>query len=262
VADWTTPALPRPRLPSPAALHPPRRVATTAAVVIAVLALAYLAARFTPLFAVRDVEVIGAPARVHADVETALAPLEGTSLVGLDGKAVLRTVEALPTVVSARYDRAFPHTLRVFVAPERPVALAAHRGVRWVVSERGRVIGRAGHTERGAYPLIRTSAASDLAPGEIVRAPELVAPLRALALVSRSFPARVREARVSSGAVTLVLGGEIELRLGEPVDLPLKFAAAARVLSALGAEERARLAYLDATLPQRIVAADKSQPTG
>ena len=42
-----------------------------------------------------------------------LRSFEGTSLLRLNGAAVIRRLEAMPTVSSAAYDRDFPHTLRV-----------------------------------------------------------------------------------------------------------------------------------------------------
>jgi cell division septal protein FtsQ len=262
VADWTTPALARPRLPARSAFVPSRRAVLATGAVLLVLALAYLAARTTPLFAVRSVEVTGAPAPVRAEVETAVARFAGTSLVALDGAELVRRVEALPTVVSARYDRAFPHTLRIFVVPERAVAVVAYRGTRWLVSDSGRVMRRAERQELRAYPRIRLRTAAELTPGETIRDPRTMEPLRALAKIRQDFPVRVHVGRFVDGELTFVLPADAELRLGEPVDLDVKLAAAAQVLAALSGEERARLAYLDVSLPERPVATDKPQVAG
>jgi cell division protein FtsQ len=232
------------------------------AAVLAVVALAYLAARTTPLFAVNAVEVRGAPPSVAAEVETAVARFLGTSLVALDGDDLVRRVESLPTVVSARYDRAFPHTLRIFVEPERPVALVTFGDARWVVSERARVMRRAGEEELRAYPRIKLVLERAPTLGALLEDPAAVEPLGALASIDESFPTRVRTARLTDGELTLVLATETELRLGQPDDLARKLAAAARVLAALSAEERAGLAYLDVTLPERPVAATNPQVVG
>jgi cell division protein FtsQ len=264
VADWTASASARPRLrlPPPAALLPSRRIALIAGAVVVALALAYLAARTTPLFAVRTVEVSGAPASVSEEVRVAAARFAGTSLVALDGADLIRRIESLSTVVSARYDRAFPHTLRIFVVPERPVAVIGHRGAAWVVSERGRVVSRADRRERRKYPHIVLEAARQVAPGESLRDPRALAPLGALAKIGEAFPVRVRAGRLNEGKLVLVLAASTELRLGEPVDLDLKLAAAARVLRALSREERAGLAYLDVSLPERPVAGENTQVEG
>jgi cell division septal protein FtsQ len=264
VADWTTSASARPRLrlPAPAALLPSRRIALITSAVVLALALAYLAARTTPLFAVRTVEVLGAPASVSEEVRGAAARFTGTSLVALDGADLVRRIESLSTVVSARYDRGFPHTLRIFVVPERPVAVIAYRGAGWVVSERGRVVSRAGRRELHQYPKIDLQAARRLAPGQTIRDPRALAPLGALAKIGDAFPVRVHAARLDEEKLVLVLAASTELRLGEPVDLDVKLAAAARVLHAVSREERARLAYLDVSVPERPVAGENSQVVG
>ena len=262
MADWTTPALARPRLPARTALLPSRRALVIVAVVAAVVALAYLAARTTPLFAVRTVEVKGTSPAAAAQVETAVARFLGTSLVALDGDDLIRRVESLPIVVSADYDRAFPHTLTIFVEPERPVALVGYRGTRWLVSERGRVMRPAGEGELQAYPRIELSSPHAPALGETLDSPSVVVPLRALARVDRGFPERIRLAALAGGRVTLTLAEKTEIRLGEPVDVEAKLAAAAGVLGALSAEERADLAYLDVSLPERPVAAPNPQVVG
>jgi cell division septal protein FtsQ len=250
------------RLPAPSALLPSRRVALITAAIVVAVALAYLAARTTPLFAVRTVEVSGAPANVSEDVKRATDRFTGTSLIALDGADLIRRIESLPTVVSARYDRAFPHTLRVFVVPERPVAVIVHRSAGWVVSERGRVLSRASRRGLDRYPRIDLEAAQRLTPGQTIRDPRALVPLRVLAKVAETFPVRVRAGRLEGEKLVLVLGASTELRLGEPVDLDVKLAAAARVLGALSHDDRTRLSYLDVSLPERPVAADNAQVVG
>ena len=83
--------------------------------------------------------------------------------------------------------------------------------------------------------------------------------LRALADVPRRFPLRVAAARVDEGGVVLFLARRIAIRLGPP-PYRLKLVAAEAVLRSLAPAARARLAYLDVSLPQRPVAADKPQP--
>jgi cell division protein FtsQ len=262
VAEWTTPALARPRLPARSAFVPSRRTVAIAAAVLAALGLAYLAARTTPLFAIETVEVRGAPPRVATDVESAVARFLGTSLVALDGDELIRRVEGLPAVVSAHYDRAFPHTLKIFVVPEQPVALVTYGDGRWVVSRRGRVMRRADEGETRAYPRIKFDLARAPIPGAVLEHAALVEPLGALAAVPENFPVRIRTARLAEGELTLVLATGSELQLGQPADLDLKLAAATRVLSALSADERAALTYLDVSLPERPVAASNPQVVG
>ena len=219
---------------------------------LALLALAggaYAAARQTSTFAVAHIEVAGGSPVVRAQVRRALAPLRGTSLLALDGGALKRRIEALPTIVSARYDRAFPHTLRLTVVPETPVAVL-HRGAEtWLLSGRGRAVKRIPPRTRPELPRIWVSRSTPVAAGAFVQ-PDGVGPVaRALALGAR-FPGRIATAQLAHGELVLRLRSGLELRLGEPTDVRLKLAIAQRALRAVPAGA----AYLDVSVPGRPVA--------
>ncbi len=108
----------------------------------------WLVARETGVFGVRTLDVRGATPGIATQVRKALRPAAGESLLKLDVAAAERTVEALPLVESVRFDRAFPHTLRVFVTPERPVAVVRQGARSYLVSARGRVMATIPRTAR------------------------------------------------------------------------------------------------------------------
>ena len=244
----------RPRLRAPSA-----RTLCVAGAVLGLLALLYLAARETPLFAVREVDVTGAPPAVQKAVLEAAAPFVGESLVALDQDELRRRLEALPSVRSLRIDRAFPHTLRIAVAPERPLAVLRRGPSAWLVSDRGRVMQDLGTSSAAARPRIWIGQGTQVEAGETVESPAVRAALRVLRRVPDEFPGRIRAVRVAEDDLTLVLAGEAELRLGTGDALALKLHAAGRVLRALTPLERRELGYLDVTVPERPVAADNSQ---
>jgi cell division septal protein FtsQ len=220
-------------------------------------ALAYLVARETPLFALRAVEVRGADARVQGQVRATLEPAIGSSLVSLDGAEVIRRVEALPAVVSARYDRDFPHRLVVRVVPERPVAVLRQGGDAWLLSARGRVMAKIGRRAERAQPRVWLGRDVPLVLGARPGGePGQLAP--ALSLLARSpLAGRVAAARSEAGELTLVLRSGVELLLGRPVDVGLKLAVATRVLQAVGT---AAGGYVDLGVPARPVAKLNPQP--
>jgi cell division protein FtsQ len=210
---------------------------------------AYAVARETSAFAVDRIKVAGAPAHVRKDVKRALATLHGTSLLALDGSALRDRVEALPTVVSATYDRAFPHTLRLVVVPERPVAVL-HRGKdTWLVSARGRVVARVPNRTHGGLARIWVPRATAVEVGAFLDPERGGTVARTLALASR-FPARIAVASLAHGELAFKLRAGLELRLGGPTDIRLKLAIARRALSRLPAGT----AYLDLSVPERPVA--------
>ena len=220
----------------------------------ALLALLYLAARETSLFAIRSIEVSGAPPQVAAEVRAASRDFRGESLVGLDGETLLARIRALPSVVSARYDRAFPSTLRIVVRAERPVAVVRAGTKAWLVSARARIIRP---LDRGALlslPRLWLPSATELRAGQTLTAEESAAVVRALARVPEALPGTIAVARQVDGQMTFVLGSGTELRLGDTGSLPLKLRVAARILETIPAGERSTLSYLDVSLPQRPVA--------
>jgi cell division protein FtsQ len=209
----------------------------------------YAAARQTSMFAVTAVEVIGAPSPVRAQVRRAAAPLLGTSLLALDGAALRSEVEALPTVVSVRYDRAFPHTLRLTVVPERPVAVLRKGRESWLVSARGRVISRVARGGDARLARVWVPRGTAIARGEVLADGDGGSPARALSFAD-ALPARIAVASLTHRRLTFKLRSGLELRLGEPTDLRLKLAIARRALRAVPTGST----YLDVSVPGRPVA--------
>ena len=226
-------------------------------VLLAVGVAAYGVARETGLFAIHRIEVIGAPPDVRARVGAALEPLEGRSLVGLRAADLDRKIVGLPDVIGVTHDRAFPHTLRVYVLPERALLVLRRGDESWLVSARARVVRQ---LERGALPMlpriwvpreVDIGAGDTLADGPARRA------VRVLALARAGFPARVHSVRLEGAETTLVLRSGVEVRLGREHDLQLKLAVAAEVLPQLPDLST----YLDVAVPDRPVAGSaEAQP--
>jgi cell division protein FtsQ len=218
---------------------------------------AYAVARQTSAFAVDRIEIRGASPRVAARVRHAVAPLRGTSLLSLDGSALVRDVSALPTVVAAGYDRAFPHTLRIDVVPERPVAVVRQGAKAWLVSARGRVMRPI--PPHGARPLTRIwiPKTTPVAVGGFLPTNHAAAIARALALAAR-FPAHIAFAALRRDGLVFRLRNGLELRLGDPNDVRLKLAIARAALRRLPAGTL----YLDISVPGRPVAGSNSQLSG
>jgi cell division septal protein FtsQ len=213
---------------------------------------AYAAARGTSMFAVDGIEVTGARPSVVARVEAALAPIQGTSLVSLDAAAIDRRLEELPDVRLVSYDRAFPHTAKIVVSAERPVAVLRKGSQAWLVTDRGRVLEQLDDASGWSLPRIWIADAAVPGNGEVLDAEEGLAPALLLGRVlwaDRSFFQRVKEARAVGGQLVLVLGTGTEVRLGTADDLPLKLAVAKRVLDQVEASPQ----YVDVSVSERAV---------
>ena len=232
-----------------------RRRALALVIAVPILLIgAYFAARETSTFAIRTIDVKGGTPALQQQVRSVLAPILGTNLLALNGRSIKRRVDALPAVVSTSYDRAFPHTLRVTVVPETPVAVL-HRGKEtWLVSARGRTIARIpSHTDM-ALPRIWVPTAAPVAAGVFLQPQDGGTAARVLALAA-GFPARFTTATLSHGEMTLQMRIGIELRLGAPVDVRLKLAVARRALRVIPPGST----YLDVAVPQRPVAGANPQ---
>ncbi|HEX4745499.1 MAG TPA: FtsQ-type POTRA domain-containing protein [Gaiellaceae bacterium] len=213
------------------------------------IALAYVVATATPVFALEQIEVRGAPPEVAREVNAATRDLLGQSLVTIDADEVEGTLQALPAVAGVSVDRAFPHTLVVRVAPERPVAVARRADSSWLVTGSGKVVRQIETgTERG-LPRIwlakgTTMHAGGSVPAGWIPATRALAEARAAGLGSR-----VKGIRPVGEELTLVLRRGTEIRLGRATEVGLKLTVVARVLQLVDGS----VDYVDVSVPQRPV---------
>jgi cell division protein FtsQ len=255
-ARFAVPALPRPLLP--AVRIPNGRSVVIGLVLAAAGLLAYVGARETSAFAVRKVVVTGVRPQLAAKVRRALQPLEGTSLVALRATDVEGLATALPQVESVSYDRAFPHTLRVRVRPERPLAVLRSGASSWLISRTGRVVAALRPHALSSLPRIWEPQAVAVAVGRPLAAGGGAAEVSALAPVAGSgLQGRLATVKVEGGQITYLLRGGPEVRAGRATNLPLKLAIARRILSSFAVSN-----YLDVSVPERPVADSNPQVSG
>ena len=219
---------------------------------------AYVGARTSAVFAIERIDVQGLPPADAASARRALAPLEGRTLVGLRRQDLERRLAPLPGVLSFEYDRAFPHTLVVRVAPELPLAVLRHGDESWLVSRRGRVVRKIPLGMRLDLPRVWVPRRVAVAAGTTLPEDAGGGAVRALGLLlAADSGVRARTVRMT-GELTYVLRSGIELRLGSPRAAELKLAVAATILPRLdpGVE------YLDVSVPTRPVAGADPQVAG
>jgi len=231
-------------------LVPSSRSLLLAFAVLGGVLLSLVVARETPLFGVRSIEVTGASPWIQHQVERTLAGRRGDSLVSLDLDSARSDVASLPSVAAVAFDRAYPHTLRVTVVPERPVAVVRQGATAFVVSERGRVVARVPRTRRPELARIWVARDVPLEPGSIVDGDLRIAVGAVAPLAGVRFPGHVVSVATGEDQLTLRLRSGLELRLGEPTYVDLKLAVAGRVLPLLPPGS----GYLDLSVPDRPVA--------
>lgn len=235
-----------------AGLAPSGRSLLTGALILLSAVGLYAAARTTSVFAVDEIAVAGASPEVAAQVRQALAPALGESLLGIDLADLGQRAVSVPMVAGASFDRGFPHTLRIAVVPESPVAVLRQGSSSWLVAAGGRVVGELQPRARPGLPRIWLKGDVEIRLGERVggpqrRAIDAVAPLR-----SQPLPVAVASVVADRKQLTLVLRTGLEVRLGDGSDLPVKLAVARQVLPQLAGAT----GYLDLSVPERPVAGE------
>jgi cell division protein FtsQ len=223
----------------------------------------YALARETSMFAVGTIRIEGAPPAVAADVRRELRRYDGQSLVTVDANVVEQRVDGLPTVRSSVIDRGFPHTLRVRVVPEIPVAVLRRGADSFLVSARGRVIAPVGLGTHRPLPRIWLPVRTELDIGSLLGGEAGGLAARSLAaFVGSGFTNRITFVRALDGQITLGLLGGLEIRLGAPVDLRVKIAIAHGIVPRLALPSEGGPDYLDIGVPERPVAGRNPQLEG
>lgn len=218
---------------------------------------AYVAASRTSVFALQRIEVEGAPPSVAAQVRRSLDTYSGESLVRFDTGDAARRLSTISEIAGAKFDRAFPHTLKVRVRTERPVAVLRRGAEAWLVSATARVLRPLDQRPYPRLPRIWLPRSADVAVNATLGRPgaqgvAALAPLRPLRV-----GAKVTQVRTGNGELTLVLASGMEVRLGDSGDLRLKLSIAKQLLPlAVGSP------YLDVSVPERPVSGANSQVGG
>lgn len=212
----------------------------------------YAAARTTSAFAVESIAVEGVPPEVAAQVRGALAPALGESLLGIDLAELGQRAGSVPMVARVSFDRAFPHTLRIAVVSEVPVAVLRQGSSSWLVAEGGRVVAELGRGTRPGLPRIWLKRDVEIRLGERIGGLQLQAIAAVAPLRSRPLPVAVGSVVATRKELTLVLRTGLELRLGDGSDLPVKLEVARQVLPRLAGAG----GYLDLSVPERPVSGE------
>ncbi len=236
------------------ALVPSGRTLVFLFAALAVVVGLYVLALESSLFAVEKVQIKGATPALSRQINTVVKPFQGRSLVGLNKAGVERAILAIPEVRTARVDRAFPNTLRVFVAREHPVAVFRRGRDAWVIATSGKVVRplRRGRSEN--LPRIWAPASVAVAVGEPIANRGIRTAIRVLAALNDSkhllSPTSVT---AHNGDLTLAIGSNTELRFGDASQAALKLAVAEKILPDLAAPSAGSIAYLDVSVPDRPV---------
>jgi cell division septal protein FtsQ len=229
--------------------------AVACALAAGIAELGYVWLKGSGVFVLRSVAIRGGTESDRVAVRDAVArAAAGRSLLALSPSRLAGAVEAVPTIRVATVDRDFPHTLRIAIVPERPVALA--KGIvqyRSLVAASGRVLKVFGPNDAvPPLPVIYTGHERPL-PGGSMRSAPVQAALDALAARPPDFRAKVTNVKYDAErGIVMRLKVGLDIILGPPLALKSKLRAAAWVLRRYRTQaDRKSLVYADVSAPNR-----------
>jgi cell division protein FtsQ len=230
--------------------------AAVCAVAAGVVEVGWLWLKGSSVFTLQSVAVRGGSEGDRVAARDAVArAVAGHSLLALSPAAVAGAIESVPTIRRASVDRDFPHTLRISIVPERPLAVAVGRGrYRSLVAASGRVLRVFAPSERlPSLPRLIWDGNEVPVAGGSLHAPAALAALDALAARPRGFRASIANVKVETErGIVMHLTGGLDVVLGPPIDLVAKLRSAAWVLRHYPtAGDRAQLEYADVSAPAR-----------
>ncbi len=192
-------------------------------------------------FSVERVTLSGAP-KVADEVRAAVGlTVAGRSMLTVDPEVVANAVERLPQIRSATVDRAFPHTLRIVVVPERPVAVAPQGRGFVALAASGRVIGVV--PSDTPLPLIAVAPSDLPGVGGTVVAPKVLDQLSVAAAPHRAI--RLRAIGYGEDGIVARTTDGTDLRIGDARDVAIKLRVARSVLR----RAEGGAVYVDVTVP-------------
>lgn len=224
-----------------------RIVALTVAGSLVVLAIIVAVAAYSPLMAVRSIEITGTQ-RVDAQaIQSSLSDQLGVPLTLVDRSAVGKVLGAYPLIQSYSVQTRPPSTLAVTIVERTPVGVVASGDRFDLVDSAGVVIESADAAEEG-YPVISTPSGG--ASGAAFRASA-----RVLLTLPASLEGQVTAVAATTGDdVSLTLQNGAVVVWGGPDESALKAVVLEKLMAA---NDPATIASYDVSSPQAAVVAQR-----
>jgi cell division protein FtsQ len=208
---------------------------------LAVLALAWFVVRSSPLSAVRRVEVRGVSGMDAGAIESALvAAAQRQSTLGVNVGALRAAVAPYHLVSHLQVSASFPHTLRITVSEQLPVATLRDGSAQAAVASDGAVLDPS--VVAGAAPTIDVASL----PSGHVTDPQLLAELAVLGAAPPVLLHRVARIYSSPNGLTVSMRNGLVVFFGDAARPHAKWISAARVIASPLA---AGATYVDVRVP-------------
>lgn len=195
----------------------------------------------SPLLAVDQIQVVGAETTDRSAVTAASGVHRGDAIVDVDPALVRADVMALPSVASARVERVWPHTVRITVTEEIPLATFDAGGRSVLVGRGGRILSEIGSpaatggSAEVRHVVVAAGVVAHLGRPGAMLADDLAPTVAMVEQLPPRLAARMQEVSVGAdGALSVTLrddGGRVDL--GAPEDVPAKLLATESILAAV-----------------------------
>lgn len=146
-------------LPEPPGKRTRRLLLIISGSVVALILALIVVLLYSPLLAVKNIEVSGNDLAKQSAVQEALEPLVGTPLPRIGPASVLRLLEGQPAVRDVVVQAEAPSTLRVEIVEHQPVAIVESKGKYRLVGEDGRTLAALAKRDGADLPVIDAESA-------------------------------------------------------------------------------------------------------
>lgn len=214
-----------------------------AALVVALV----LVLSFSPILAIKNIELEGNSLVKDRDLEAALQPIHGIPLARVGTGTVMELLSDIPAIKDAIVQVEMPNTLKVKIIEHDPVAILVDGSTRYLVGAEGQKLIKLGAKEKKNLPEVKASAA--------IKDEKVFSMLtRVLSGLPDKLLAKVDHATATSkDFVELNLNNGIKVIWGNDQDLALKSKVLEALLGAKKDEESPVKVY-DISSPQHPVA--------
>ncbi len=218
-------------------------------VALPLLACAFLWFRQSPFVSVQRVQISGVRGADAPAVQAALTQAaHGMSTLDVSDGALRAAVSSLRVVREVRAVPSFPHTLRIEVVEQLPVAGLTIAGVHTAVAADGVVLGPA--LADGSLPSVSDSASGDdaivPAPGRLVTGAGLLAELTVLGAAPAPLARHIERVFSAAKGITVAMRNGLLVYFGDASRPHAKWLSLARVLAD---PSSAGASYVDVRLP-------------
>lgn len=201
--------------------------------------------RHSPLASVEHVRIVGVQGPQAEAIDAALVQAaRGMSTLDVDTAALRAAVARFPMVSAVSARASFPHSLRIAVAVQPPVAVLSAAGVKTAVAADGTVLGTG--LASGSLPSIADSVAP--AVGERVSNAAVLSALRLLGGAPRALDRLTSRVYEGPRGLTAVMSNGLVVYFGDDTRARAKWLSLARVLAD---NDSVGASYVDVELPDR-----------